>query len=59
MQPYSCHGNKISVGSRRIEKLEAIVTPPSKNGHLFIMMCKKAFCKVQWLKKMQNRWESP
>ena len=31
---YSCHGNKIYVGSTRIEKLEAIVTPPSKNWQL-------------------------
>ena len=30
---YSCHGNKIYVGSIRIEKLEAVVTPPSKNWH--------------------------
>ena len=29
----SCHSNKIYVGSTRIEKLEAVVTPPSKNWH--------------------------
>ena len=30
---YSCHGNNIYVGSTRIEKLEAVVTPSSTNSH--------------------------
>ena len=30
---YSYHGNKIFVGRTKIEKLEAVVTPLSENGH--------------------------
>ena len=29
----SCYENKISVGSTRIDKFEAVVTPASKNWH--------------------------
>ena len=28
---YSCHGNKMSVGGTRIDKLEAVVTLTSQN----------------------------
>ena len=47
------------LGVSRNEKLEAVVTQLSKDWRLSVMLYKKAFCKVQWLRKMQYRWEPP
>ena len=56
---YSCYGNKIYVGSTKIEKLEAVGAPANKDWLESVVMCKKASCIVQGLSKMKNWREAP